>query len=273
MIFATGGRLASCRDIAGDIRRCGTRVSGFYQDEDRKLSKVTIIVPTLNEEANIDLLLERIFQVQRSCHLDFDVLFVDSASKDCTCERVRAWQEREPVRLLSRDTNVGLAGAVIAGAEITDAAFIVVMDADLSHPPEAIPDLLRPLLAGTHDMVIGSRYVAGGSMPDWPMSRKFSSRLATLPALFFCDVQDPLAGFFALERRRLAELPGSVPGFKIGLAVLAEYGKAMRVMEIPIEFRDRDYGESKMDRRVALEYLQQLMDLAIRKLMRKRCEK
>ena len=234
------------------------------------MSKITIIVPTLNEEANIDLLLARIFQVRRESHLEFDVLFVDSASKDCTCERVRTWQKREPVRLLSRDTNTGLAGAVIAGAGITDASFVVVMDADLSHPPEAIPDLLRPLLAGTHDMVIGSRYVAGGSMPDWPLSRKLSSRLATFPALIFCDVHDPLAGFFALQRRRLVELPGPVPGFKIGLAVLAEYGSDMRVLEIPIEFRDRDYGESKMDRRVAFEYLQQLVDLTVRRLSQAR---
>ncbi len=234
------------------------------------MSHITIIVPTLNEEANIDLLLARIFQVRRSSHLEFDVLFVDSASRDCTCERVRAWQDREPVRLLSRNTNVGLAGAVIAGAGITDAIFVVVMDADLSHPPEAIPDLLRPLLAETHDMVIGSRYVAGGSMPDWPLSRKLSSHLATFPALFFCDVHDPLAGFFALQRRLLVELPGPVPGFKIGLAVLAEYGRDLRVMEIPIEFRDRDYGESKMDRRVAIEYLQQLISLAARRLTRVR---
>lgn len=236
------------------------------------MSKVTIIVPTLNEEDNIDLLLERIFKVRRSCGLEFDVLFVDSASNDHTCERVRAWQDREPVRLLSRDTNLGLAGAVIAGAKITDSTFAVVMDADLSHPPEAIPDLLRPLLAGTHDMVIGSRYVAGGSVLDWPRARRISSRLATLPALLFCDVQDPLAGFFALQRRLLTELPGVVPGFKIGLAVLAEHGAHLRVMEIPIEFRDRDYGESKMDGRIALEYMQQLVDLTVRRLMRRLCK-
>lgn len=236
------------------------------------MSKVTIIVPTLNEEANIDLLLERIFTVRRSCGLEFDVLFVDSASSDHTCERVRAWQDREPVRLLSRDTDIGLAGAVIEGARITDATFVVVMDADLSHPPETIPDLLHPLFAGSHDMVIGSRYVAGGSMLDWPWSRRISSRLATYPALFFCDVQDPLAGFFALQRRLLAELPSAVPGFKIGLAVLAEYGAHLRIMEIPIEFRDRDYGESKMDGRIALAYLQQLGDLTVRKLTRRLCK-
>jgi dolichol-phosphate mannosyltransferase len=226
------------------------------------LATVTIIVPTLNEEENIDLLLHRVFQVRRARHLDFDVLFVDSASSDNTCERVRAWQEREPVRLLRREINVGLAGAVIAGAGQTGAPFVLVMDADLSHPPEAIPDLLGPLFAGTHDMVIGSRYVAGGSMPDWPLSRKLSSRLATIPALLFCRAKDPLAGFFAVQRRLLLALPGSVPGFKIGLAVLAAHRGNLRVKEIPIEFRDRDYGTSKMDRGVALDYLKQLVGLA-----------
>ena len=234
------------------------------------MAEITIIVPTLNEEANIDLLLERIFRVRRSCRLDCDVLFVDSASKDRTCERVQAWQEREPVRLLRRETNVGLAGAVIAGAGATDAVFVAVMDADLSHPPEALPELLQPLQNGSHDMVIGSRYIEGGSMPDWPLSRKLSSRLATLPALFFCDVKDPLAGFFAVERRRLVELPGSVPGFKIGLAILAEYQHQLRVKEIPIEFRDRDYGESKMDRRVVLLYVFQLVELFLRRLLPRR---
>jgi dolichol-phosphate mannosyltransferase len=232
------------------------------------LSKVTIIVPTLNEEGNIDLLLDRIFQVRRSHGMEFDVLFVDSASQDRTCEKVRAWQDREPVRLLSCITDIGLAGAVMAGAAATDSMFVVVMDADLSHPPEAIPELIRPLLAGTHDMVIGSRYVSGGLMPDWSLSRKISSRIATFFARFFCDVHDPLAGFFALARRRLVDLPGPVPGFKIGLAVLAEYGRTMQIKEIPIEFRERDYGESKMSRRVILHYLQQLIDLTVQRIKR-----
>jgi dolichol-phosphate mannosyltransferase len=229
------------------------------------LATVTIIVPTLNEEENIDLLLHRIFKVRRASRLDFDVLFVDSASSDNTCERIRAWQGREPVRLLRREINVGLAGAVIAGAGQTEATFVLVMDADLSHPPEAIPDLLGPLFAGTHD--IGSRYVAGGSMPDWPLSRKISSRLATLPALFFCRAKDPLAGFFAVQRRLLLALPGSVPGFKIGLAVLAAHRGKLRVKEIPIEFRDRDYGTSKMDRGVAFDYLKQLIGLAAARIL------
>lgn len=229
------------------------------------MATITVIVPTLNEAENIDFLLERILQVRKSSQLDFEVLFVDSASPDGTGERVDAWRNRGAVRLLRQQVNVGLAGAVIAGAKAAGSRFVVVMDADLSHPPEAIPELLGPLLAGTHDMVIGSRYVAGGGTPDWPLSRRISSRLATLPALLFCSARDPLAGFFAVERRRLTELPGSVPGFKIGLAVLAEYGRELRVKEIPIIFRDRDFGESKMNPKVILDYLRQLIGLAGRR--------
>ncbi len=233
------------------------------------MAEITIIVPTLNEEGNVDLLLERIFGTFASASLAIEVLFVDSASADDTCGRVSAWSGRQPVRLLSRDVNTGLAGAVLAGARNTYAPYVVVMDADLSHPPESIPLLLGPVLDGVYDMVLGSRYVQGGSMPDWPFTRKISSRLATLPALLLCDVCDPLAGFFALRRELLLSLPGPVPGFKIGLAVLAEYHGRLRVLEVPIEFRDRDYGESKMNNQVVLQYLQQLAGLVARRLRRR----
>jgi dolichol-phosphate mannosyltransferase len=230
------------------------------------LSIITIIVPTLNEAENIDLLLKKIINIRQSSNLDFDILFVDSASTDGTCDRVLEWQNKAPVRLLQNDSNIGLAGAVIAGAKYTESRYVVVMDADLSHPPEVIPQLLQPLLNGTHDMVIGSRYIEGGSIPDWPFLRKISSRIATLPALLFCEVKDPLAGFFAVERRKLTDLPGSVPGFKIGLAILAEYGKNIRVTEIPIKFRDRDYGQSKMNYWVVFDYLRQLNNLAFNRM-------
>lgn len=233
------------------------------------MAEITIIVPTLNEEGNVDLLLQRIFATFTSGDPAVEVLFVDSASADDTCGRVSAWSEHKPVRLLCRHVNTGLAGAVLAGATNTAAPYVVVMDADLSHPPESIPLLLAPVLAGDYDMVLGSRYVQGGSMPDWPLTRKLSSRMATLPALLFCDVCDPLAGFFALRRELLLSLPGPVPGFKIGLAVLAEYHRQLRVLEVPIEFRDRDYGESKMNNQVVLQYLQQLAGLAARRFRRR----
>lgn len=227
-------------------------------DEGGAMATVTIIIPTLNEEQNIDLLLERIFQVRDTFNLEFDVLFVDSASSDNTCACIEKWQKKRPVSVLRREVNVGLAPAVIAAAHHVDSEYVLVMDADLSHPPEKIPSLLQPLLSGRCDMVIGSRYVEGGAMPDWPFSRKLASKIATLPALCFCNVKDPLAGFFAVKRELLTELPSDVPGFKIGFAVLAEHNKKIRAIEVPIEFRDRDYGQSKMNKNVVYDYLRQL---------------
>lgn len=223
---------------------------------------VTILIPTLNEAENIDYLLERVFQVKRSFSLDFDVLFVDSASSDATCDKVAVWQEREDVSILKRQTDDGLAKAVVAAAGIAKGKFAVVMDADLSHPPELLPELIEPLLDGSWDMVIGSRYTTGGSTPDWSVSRKIGSKLATIPARLFTHVKDPLAGFFAVECSRLQSLTGSIRGFKIGLEILAAGGRELRVKEVPIEFCERSYGVSKMNRGVVMDYLAQLMVLA-----------
>lgn len=232
------------------------------------MTDVTVLIPTLNEADNVDPLLARLLRIRSENQLNFEILFIDSASKDGTGEKVRRWNDHDFINLLQRDVNVGLASAVIAGATRAQTTFVLVMDADLSHPPEDIPKLLSPLRSGTHDMVIGSRYAPGGGMENWPLKRKFFSRLATWPALFLSDVKDPLAGFFAVERSKITELPRNVPGFKIGLAILAEYGNELRTLEIPILFKDRDCGESKMTKRVIADYLRQLTALYFRKIFR-----
>ncbi len=112
------------------------------------MSSVSIIVPTLNEAGNIDPLLERIFKVRDDHALDLEVVFVDDASTDGTCDEIRGWQAAYPVRLVSRTTDDGLAGAVMAGARAAKGEYAVVMDADLSHPPEAIPEPPRPAARG-----------------------------------------------------------------------------------------------------------------------------
>ncbi len=121
--------------------------------------QLTIIVPTLNEAANIEPLVTHIFE-QNSAALQIEVLFVDDGSTDETCERVLFLGQTQPVRLLGRERPVGgLAGAVLAAAVAARTRWILVMDADLSHPPDRIGDLVAPLLDGSQDMVIGSRYV------------------------------------------------------------------------------------------------------------------
>jgi dolichol-phosphate mannosyltransferase len=228
---------------------------------DIPIPAVSIIIPTLNEAENIYPLLTRIFETAKDAGLSIEVVFVDDNSKDGTREQIRGWQRAHPVNLICREGKEGLASAVIEGARTARGGIAVVMDADLSHPPEMLPELVGLIQAGTHDMVIGSRYTAGGSTPDWPWSRKLASRLATIPARILSDPQDPMAGFFAVGRSHLADLDKSVSGFKIGLEVLVSGNGKLRVAEVPITFYDRYKGKSKMSKGIILDYFRQLLTL------------
>jgi dolichol-phosphate mannosyltransferase len=126
------------------------------------------------------------------------------------------------------------------------------MDADLSHPPEKIAELLRPLVEGRADMVIGSRYVEGGATPGWPVWRKILSRIAAGLAYPMTGVHDSMCGFFAMRRTLLLELTPTVSGFKIAFEAIVHGGRNLRVLEIPIVFRDRAHGVSKMSLGVAV---------------------
>jgi len=223
---------------------------------------VSIIIPTYNEAENIDLLLARIFAVEALQRLDYEIVFSDGASTDETCPVVEKWLDSGRVKLVRSRENEGLSAAVMAGARAAAGEFAVVMDADLSHPPEMIPALVAPLISGACDMVIGSRYISGGDTPEWPLSRKISSKIATFPARLLTDVKDPLAGFIGVRRERLADMNRQVCGFKIGLELLATGEDELRVKEVPIIFRDRCHGTSKMGVQVVIDYCRQLLMLA-----------
>ena len=222
---------------------------------------VSIIIPTRNEELNIAPLLAGIAKTLASRASDTEVIFIDDGSTDRTRENICNYKGSLQVRLICRDGVTGLATAVVAGAKVARGELLVVMDADLSHPPERIPDLLLPLQNGSHDMAIGSRYVQGGSSSGWPLRRRLASWLATLPARLFTEVSDPLAGFFAVRREELLAITRPVVGFKIGLEILATTGDRLRVTEIPITFSDRRQGQSKMGTAVLFAYLRQLTAL------------
>src|SRR5438094_9445607 len=135
-----------------------------------------IIVPTLEEVDNIVPLVEQIEQT----NVPFgEIIFVDDGSIDGTREKIRALATAHRVRLIERDgAERGLAGAIIAGAHASSADVFVVMDADLSHPPEEIASLLQPVLANEADLVIGSRYIHGGKTTGWPAWSRLLSRVA-----------------------------------------------------------------------------------------------
>ena len=222
---------------------------------------VSVIVPTLNEVDNIDLILAAILK-EAGPELIVEVLVADGGSKDGTVDRVLSWQQKAPVELVTGDGRSGLSGDVLNAAQQARGSIIIVMDADLSHPTTCIPNLVAPIRAGTSDMVVGSRYVEGGSVPDWPFQRRLLSRLGCLAAWPFTDVKDSMSGFFAIRREFLIDVDPNAAGFKIGLEVMAAYGDEIRVSEVPIAFRDREHGTSKIGLKQLLQYGRRLMVLA-----------
>ena len=225
---------------------------------------LTIIVPTLNEAENIQPLLTRIFRQDLGA-VTIQVLFVDDGSIDGTCDCIRNLAKTQlAVSLLQRQQPTGgLAGAVLDGALATSNRWILVMDADLSHPPEAIGSLVAPLLDRSQDMVIGSRYTLGGRTPGWPWWRRLGSRMACLLAWPLTRLHDPLSGFFATERETLIQCKGRAVGFKIALELVVNAAREFRVKEIPIVFRDRERGVSKMRFVILFTYLLRLVILSL----------
>jgi dolichol-phosphate mannosyltransferase len=214
---------------------------------------VSIIVPTLNEAQNVVPLVSDMLKTGVSFR---EIIFVDDRSTDGTQENIRALAQNHCVRLIEREAGeIGLASAIMTGAKAADADLLLVMDADMSHPPERIGDLLAPLLAGTADMVIGSRYVPGGTTPDWPLWRRMLSRTGAAFAYPLTRAHDSLSGFFAISRAHLLEFGSANTGFKIGFETIVRSQRRLRVQEIPIVFRDRTRGRSKMSFPIALKFL------------------
>jgi dolichol-phosphate mannosyltransferase len=224
---------------------------------------VSIVVPTYREAENLPHLIDRIDRVRAEHGLDVELLIMDDDSKDGT-EEVVAGLYKDWVRLIVRKANRGLSPAVVDGLRAARHDVLVVMDADLSHPPEKIPEMLAALAAGA-DFVIGSRYVAGGSTDaEWGLLRKLNSKGATFLARPFTRAKDPMAGFFALERRTFARGDAALNpiGYKIGLELLVKCG-CRDVREVPIHFTDRKLGSSKLSFKEQLRYLQHLRRLFI----------
>jgi dolichol-phosphate mannosyltransferase len=223
--------------------------------------KLALVIPTLNEEANIGALLNRLRQGLDRVAIDYELIVVDDDSRDGTQQSVQAYSQTDPrIRLLVRKGERGLAGAVLFGWKNTDADLLGVIDADLQHPPELVPELVNALLRGK-DMAIGSRYVAGDGTAGWNLARRWVSMLGTWVTLPLqrreIRVRDPLSGFFMLQRHCIEGLNLQPQGFKLLLEILVR-GKIKSVVEIPYQFGLRHAGTSKASLRVGIEYLQLL---------------
>jgi dolichol-phosphate mannosyltransferase len=221
---------------------------------------VSIIVPTFREAESLPFLIDRIDRLRQSQFKQLELIIVDDDSRDGTSELI-AHRAQSWVRLFVRTEDRGLSQAVLFGLRQAQNEVLVVMDADLSHPPEVIPSMVEALTHGA-DFVIGSRYVSGGSTADdWGLLRWINSKVATLLARPLTSISDPMSGFFALTQETFARAEHPSPlGYKIGLELLVRC-RCRHVRELPIHFSSREYGQSKLTLEQQLLYLRHLARL------------
>ncbi|MFO0982765.1 MAG: glycosyltransferase family 2 protein [Planctomycetota bacterium] len=223
-------------------------------------SGVSVIVPTLRERDNLDRLIPRVMAALAAAGLPVEIIVVDDDSRDGTVELIERLKACFPVQLKVRVGRRGLSSAVIEGFALATQPILVVMDADLSHPPEMLGELVTPLVEGRSDFVLGSRYVRGARIEGWTPFRWANSLVATALALPVARVRDPMSGFFAFHRTLIENAALDPVGYKIGLEILARCRPA-RVLEMPIEFRNRVFGKSKLTWKEQVLYIEHLRRL------------
>jgi len=238
--------------------------------------KVSVIVPTYNERETVPVLLRRLAAAVGQPRWEAEAVVVDDSSPDGTgkvaAEVGAELRDVLPVIVLSRPGKAGLASAVLDGVQRGRGDVVAVMDSDLSHPPEVVPTLLTAIDGGA-DLAIGSRYVPGGGITRWSVSRRVLSWGATrlARALLGVTVRDPMSGLFACRRGLFDGIEFEGLGYKLLLEILAS-GRARRVEEVPYRFEERAGGESKLDRGEVLNYVRLLARLRQRRRIRARAD-
>jgi dolichol-phosphate mannosyltransferase len=238
----------------------------FTSHSSERPIELAVVIPTYNERENVTSLTAALTKVLGET--EWEVIFVDDNSPDGTAEHIRgiAATDRR-VRVLERLGRVGLSSACIEGMLATPAPYIAVMDADFQHDERVLPEMLARIRSGNLDLVVASRNIAGGSMGGFSPERVWLSRLGTRVSrlVCHCSVSDPMSGFFVVRRAFvqlvLHRLTGT--GFKILVDLLASSPHPVRLDEVPYQFRSRQWGQSKLDLSVELEYIYLLVGKVI----------
>jgi len=224
--------------------------------------KVSVVIPTYKEVKNIPHIAKAVSSVLSASSIDYEIIFVDDNSDDGSEAAVEKLTSTIPAKIIVRKNERGLSTAVICGIEQAVGDYVVVMDADLSHPADRLPEMINKLESGENDFVVGSRYIKGGSLDEsWGFFRRFNSLVATWLALPLARISDPMSGFFAFRRSAMPETYRLSPiGYKIGLELLVK-GEFKKPGEVAIHFIDRQFGESKLSWQEQIKYLRHLRRL------------
>jgi dolichol-phosphate mannosyltransferase len=230
--------------------------------------EISVVIPTFNEADNVVEVIESVARALEG--VAWEVIVVDDDSPDGTAQRVKRMAREDPrVRCLRRINRRGLSGACIEGMLSSSAPYLAVMDADLQHDASILPKMLEALRTGPAELVVGSRYSAGGAVGEGlSKMRARISRLGIQLArrMLHTDVRDLMSGYFAIRRDRFDAVAARLApsGFKILVDIIASAGGPLRTAEIGYTFKQRKAGESKLGARVALDFLALLVDKATR---------
>ena len=232
---------------------------------------LSIVVPTFMEADNLPLLAEQIHACigigNAEASVDYELIVVDDMSPDDTVEVCGRLSKTYPLKLLRREgRSRDLSLSVIDGIEAAANDIVLVMDADLSHPPKEIAAMLEKVAGNDGTLAVGSRYISGGSFDrDWSLWRFLNSHLAALLARPLAQCSDPMSGFFMFNRQRLGDITKLNPiGYKIGLEMMVRVN-FKDIEEVPISFKDRELGASKMNFVQQWKYLRLLRRLYLYK--------
>jgi dolichol-phosphate mannosyltransferase len=243
-----------------------TMMEPTHNAAQQQACELAVVIPTFNELGNIEPLLALLETALAGTR--WEAIFVDDDSPDGTAQFLLSLSARNPrVRCLRRVGRRGLSSACVEGMLSSGADYLAVIDADLQHDETLLPKMLHALQHEPFDLVVGTRYMEGGSVSGWDSSRQKISSLATTLSqrLLGIQLKDPMSGFFMIRRTAFegAVYGLSSIGFKILVDLVASSKTPLRVKELPYQFRNRLAGESKLDNRVAWDYLMLLADKTI----------
>lgn len=230
---------------------------------------LSVVLPTYNESQNIVRMIDAVADALPE-NVAAEIIVVDDNSPDGTGDIAgrhaagfgQGLKERLQVRVISRPEKQGLSSAILAGVNSAAGEVVVVMDSDLSHPPQTIPAMLEEIRRSGCDIVVASRYVRGGGVSGWPFRRRMVSKGATKIAQvgLGIGVKDPMSGFFAFRRHIIKDIKFDSIGYKVLLEMLVK-ARGARIKEIPYIFTNRRLGTSKLNSSVMADYLRDVWRL------------
>jgi dolichol-phosphate mannosyltransferase len=223
---------------------------------------LSLVSPTYNEAGGLENLVTQVHKVMDGSGISYELIIVDDNSPDGTAKLAETLATEFPVRVLRRPGKLGLSSAVMDGWSIARGSVLGVIDADMSHDPLLLPWMVRSVTDGDAEVAVGSRYIPGGGMGNWPLYRQIVSRVAVKMGSLICPVKDVTSGYLIMRKSVIDGVKLNPIGFKIGLELLVR-GRYSTFTELPYTFQDRALGSSKLGLKVMLQYIIQLKQLII----------